>query len=201
MPDFYRPGEYDLAGTIVGIVSRNAIIDGTSIVQGDAIVGVASDGLHTNGYSLARRVIFEQAGLGLDDALAGTGRSVVDELLQPHRSYVRPVLELRESISVKGIAHITGGGVWDNIPRVLPAGLCASLRRGTWEIPPVFDFLEKVGGIDSREMHHVFNMGLGLVLFLNAEEADEGVRLLKEAGERAWLIGEVVKGAEPVVLA
>ncbi len=200
MPGFYQAGEYDLAGTIVGIVDRARIIDGSGIGVGDAIIGLASDGLHTNGYSLARRIVFEQAGLGLEDPLGQTGRTVVDELLRPHRAYVGPVLRACAELPVKGIVHITGGGLWDNVPRVLPAGLCARLRAGSWDVPPVFAFLQEQGRIDPQEMYHVFNMGLGLVLFVDAARADAAVALLRQAGEDARRVGDVVAGERSVVL-
>lgn len=191
MPDFYRPGEYDLAGSIVGIVDREGIIDGRSVTCGDAIIGLASDGLHTNGYSLARRIVFTMAELEPDDPLGATGHTVTEELLRPHRSYVQSVLALLQTVSIKGIAHITGGGVWDNLPRVVPAGLCARIRRGTWSIPPVFDFLQETGKIDEHEMFHVFNMGLGLVLFVDPADSEAALEGLRAHGEDARLIGEV----------
>lgn len=200
MPDFYQPGEYDLAGSIVGIVDRGDIIDGRTVEAGDAVIGLASDGLHTNGYSLARRIVFHQAGLKLEDPLGETGRTVVEELLRPHRSYVTPVMNLLEQMTVKGIAHITGGGLWDNIPRVLPTGLSVQVQRDSWRAPPVFDFLQKTGRVDEYEMFHVFNMGVGLVLFVAATEADAALTSLLDSGEEAWLLGEVTRGEEAVVL-
>ncbi|MFA6111338.1 MAG: phosphoribosylformylglycinamidine cyclo-ligase [Candidatus Latescibacterota bacterium] len=200
MPGFYAPGEYDLAGSIVGIVDRERIVDGRGIGPGDVILGLASDGLHTNGYSLARRVVFEQAGLGLDDRLGDTGRTVVEELLRPHRPYVTPVLSLLAEVPVKGMAHLTGGGFWDNLPRTLAKGLRVRVRRGSWEVPAVFSFLQHAGKISEREMFHVFNMGVGLVLFVAAADADRAVAILRSAGEDARVIGEVDRGEEPVVL-
>ena len=200
LPDMYQPGEYDLAGTIVGIVDRHRLLDGRSIAAGDCIIGLGSDGLHTNGYSLARQVVFDQAGLALGDPLGDTGRTVVEELLRVHRPYVEPVLGLDGRVEVKGLVHITGGGLWDNIPRVLPPGLSAQLSGGSWEIPAVFRFIEQTGGIDGREMYHVFNMGLGLVLFVPADQAAAAVDSLRAAGERAWVVGEVGTGADPVLL-
>ncbi|NKB70880.1 MAG: phosphoribosylformylglycinamidine cyclo-ligase [Candidatus Latescibacteria bacterium] len=199
LPDMYQPGEYDLAGTIVGMVDRSRLLDGQAIAAGDRIIGLGSDGLHTNGYSLARRVIFEQAGLALDDPLGATGRTVVEELLRVHRPYVTPVLALSEQVPIKGMVHITGGGLWDNIPRVLPPRLSAQLVGGAWEIPPVFHFIEEAGQIESREMYHVFNMGLGLLLFVGPDQAEQAVEQLRAAGERAWLVGEVVVGDDPVL--
>ncbi len=200
MPGFYQPGEYDLAGSIVGLVDRGKIIDGSRADAGDAIIGLASDGLHTNGFSLARRVVFEQARLRLGDPLGDTGRTVAEELLRPHRPYVAPVLDLLAHVDVKGMAHVTGGGFWDNLPRVLRPGVSARVRRGSWDIPPVFRYLQAAGGIEEREMYHVFNMGIGLVLFVAADAVDGAVARLRQAGEDARCIGEVDRGSEPVVL-
>lgn len=200
MPGMYPPHEYDLAGTIVGIVERSRLVDGTGIRSGDCIIGLASDGLHTNGYSLARRVLLEQAGLGLDDPLGETGRTVVQELLRPHRPYVHPVHRLLAEVPVKGMVHITGGGFWDNVPRTLPAGLTAQLQRGSWTVPAVFPFIQQAGGIDEHEMYHVFNMGIGMMLFVAAADADCAVALLQQDGEDARLIGGVTPGNEGVCL-
>lgn len=200
MPGFYRPGEYDLAGSMVGIVDRSKIIDGKRICPGDGIVGLASNGLHTNGYSLARKVILEQAGLRLDDPLGDIGCTVFEEMMRPHRAYVKPVLRLLETLEIKGMAHITGGGFWDNIPRILPAGTAALIHKGSWEMPPVFSFIACVGRIEEREMYHVFNMGIGLMLFVGASQVDQVLALLRQEGEKAWLVGEVVAGDREVRL-
>lgn len=200
MPDFYQAGEYDLAGCIVGIVDRDKIIDGSAIEAGDRIVGLASDGLHTNGYSLARRVVLEQAGLRLDEALGDTGRTVAEEMLRPHRAYVQSVLQLMENAQVKGLAHITGGGFWDNVPRILPAGLSAVIHQGRWDVPPVFDYIQKTGKIDEQEMYHVFNMGIGMMIFVSGDESEKAVEQLRQDGEDARVLGEVVAGEPPVVM-
>ena len=200
MAGFYQAGEYDLAGSIVGIVDRQRIIDGRTIEAGDVVIGLASDGLHTNGSTLARKVIIEQGGLGLDEPLGETGRTVAEEMLRPHRAYVKPILGLMEEIDVRGLVHITGGGFWDNVPRTLPQGLGVVIRKGEWEIPPVFSFLARVGPIDEREMFHVFNMGIGMMAFMRREEGEKGVTILRDLGEDARIIGEVVEGEQAVKL-
>ena len=200
MSGFYQPGEYDLAGSIVGMVDRKKIVDGARIKAGDCMIGLGSDGLHTNGYTLARRVILEQAGLGLGEQLGETGRSVVEEMLRPHRAYVNPVMSLLQESMVKGLVHITGGGFWDNVPRTLPDGLTALIQKESWEVPPVFPFIAKTGEIDEGEMYHVFNMGIGMMVFVEAQQAEHALNLLAAAGENAWVIGEVVEGNQKVRL-
>jgi len=200
MPGFYQAGEYDLAGTIVGIVDRTRIIDGAQIGAGDCVVGLASDGLHTNGYSLARKVILEQAGLALDDPLGDTGRTVVEEMLRPHRGYVRPVLRLIAEVGVEGLVHITGGGFWDNVPRMLPEGLTALVQKGRWEVPAVFRYIQETGDLDEGEMYHVFNMGIGMMVIVAGPKVDQTLARLQEDGEKAWVIGEVVEGDQGVRL-
>lgn len=210
MPGFYAPGEYDLCGAIVGVVEKSAILDGPRQVQrGDAVVGVASSGLHTNGYSLARRVLFEQLKLRPDSYVPELGTTAGDELLKVHLSYgplIRALLGRfnpgrpvsRGSRSRKGavhaLAHITGGGFIDNIPRVLPASCDVVIRKGTWEVLPIFRYLAERGRIPEAEMFHVFNMGIGLVALVAAEAADAVVRTIRRHGHGAWVIGEVVRG-------
>jgi phosphoribosylformylglycinamidine cyclo-ligase len=200
LPDFYQPGEYDLAGTIVGIVERSAIIDGSTCQAGDVLIGLASDGLHTNGFSLARRVIFQVAKMNHQDLFGPTGRSFGDELLIPHRSYVKPVLQVLEQVPIKGMAHITGGGFWDNIPRSLPNHLGAQVQAGSWQIPPIFDFIQQAGSIAMKEMYHVFNMGVGMVIALAAENLDTALEILQAAGETAFILGDLVEGEHRVFL-
>jgi len=198
MPDFYGPGEYDLAGTIVGIVDRSRIVDGSAIRPGDALIGLASDGLHTNGYSLARRLLFEVAGLTPEARVEAWGGTVGEELLRPHRPYVGPLLHLLDRVPVHGMAHITGGGFVDNIPRVLPDGLKARVEKGTWPVSPVFTTLKGMGDVSEAEMYRVFNMGIGFVAAVPAERAEEALRLLVEQGERAYRIGGVMEGGKGV---
>ncbi|MBT3191537.1 MAG: phosphoribosylformylglycinamidine cyclo-ligase [Verrucomicrobia bacterium] len=201
MPGLYPAGEYDLVGTIVGTVPTNKIITGESIRPGDVAIGLPSTGLHTNGYSLARKVIFEQAGLEINDTLPGTRRSVADVLLSVHRSYLKPVTALMDSVPVRGMAHITGGGLYDNIPRILPEGCEVVIDRSTWKVPTVFSFMEVTGEIDPLEMYRVFNMGIGYVIFVRQKDADKALTVLKGLRAGPRLIGQVEKGSKKVTLA
>ena len=200
MPDFYAPGEYDLAGTVVGVVEEGRVLTGSRVSAGDAVVALASSGLHTNGYSLARRVVFERMGLGTDDPFPEESGTVADVLLRVHRSYLRGVLPLLERDLVHGLAHITGGGLVDNVPRVLPEGLAARIDRGSWSVPPLFRVLQREGGVDEREMFRAFNMGVGMVAIVGAGDAEAVVRELRDAGEEAWVAGEIVSGNREVIL-
>ncbi|MCS7221030.1 MAG: phosphoribosylformylglycinamidine cyclo-ligase [Anaerolineae bacterium] len=195
MPGVYAPGEFDLVGTIVGVVDRPNIVDGHTIVPGDAIIGLASSGLHTNGYSLARRV-FE--GWDLTAAVAELGRPLGEALLEPHRSYLAEVRQLWDAgIVIKGMAHITGGGLIDNPPRILPRGVAAYIRRGSWPIPPIFQLIQQLGRISEAEMARVFNLGIGLLLIVPADQADCALGIL---GEEAWIVGETIsRGDGPAV--
>jgi phosphoribosylformylglycinamidine cyclo-ligase len=194
MPDFYAPGEYDLAGFIVGVVPRDRIVDGSRIEVGDALVGLASSGLHTNGYTLARRIVFEVLGLRTDDELPGTGRTVAEELLTVHRSYLSLLREPLEAGVVRGLAHVTGGGIPGNLPRVLPEGLGAEVDRGAWDVPPVFRTLQDAGGIAREEMERVFNMGLGMIVAVGVSDAPKILSAARSVDVDAWLIGSVVEG-------
>ncbi|HEX9939841.1 MAG TPA: phosphoribosylformylglycinamidine cyclo-ligase [Longimicrobium sp.] len=200
MPDFYAAGEYDLAGTIVGVVEEGRVLDGSAIAAGDAIIALASSGLHTNGYSLARKVVFERMGLGVDDPFPGEDGSVADVLLRVHRSYLRPLWPLLERGEVRGLAHITGGGLVDNVPRILPKGVDARFDLSSWTVPPVFRVLQREGGVEEREMFRAFNMGIGMVAVVTADRAEALIRELNTAGETAWLAGEIVPGDGKVVL-
>ena len=200
MPDMYQPGEYDLAGTIVGIVEEDRVLDGKAIRAGDALVALASTGLHTNGYSLARRIVFDRLGLGADSTFPGEDASVADVLLRVHKSYLQSLYPLVEAGRVRGLAHITGGGLVDNVPRILPEGLDARFDRTSWQVPNLFRVLQREGGVDEMEMYRAFNMGVGMVAVVAADEADAVVRDLSAAGEQAWIAGEIVPGAGTVVL-
>jgi phosphoribosylformylglycinamidine cyclo-ligase len=206
LPEFYQPGEYDLAGFCVGVVERKQILDGKDIRVGDKVIGLASSGLHSNGYSLARKIICEHAKLSLDQHVDVLGRTVADELLEPTRIYTRAVKLIRRNYRVKqivhGIAHITGGGLIDNPPRVLPAGCGIRLDRGSWKIPPVFPWLQRLGSVSDAEMFRVFNMGIGLVMIV-AEYFAESINrhLNHKAKIPAWIIGEVIAGNQNVVWA
>jgi len=198
LPGFYNEGEYDLAGCIVGVVSRDKIVDGSTVEKGDAIVGLASSGLHTNGYSLARRIVFDVCRMQPDDVIDGCGRSAADELLEPHRCYAQPVQPLLGERSVRGMAHITGGGITDNLPRSLPKGLGARIERGRWRVPPIFEFLQQKGNVDESEMYRTFNMGVGYILVVPAEESDRVCAGLKSCDVDARVIGAVTDEWEGV---
>ena len=200
LPGLYPPGEYDLVGTIVGVVDRKAIVNGSSVRPGDVLIGLPSSGLHTNGYSLARRAIFDQAGLTVDDVLPGTGRRVGDVLLAVHRSYLKPVVSLMKRVRVRAMAHITGGGFPDNVPRVLPKGVTAVFDRAAWKVPALFEFIQKAGNVDRDEMYRVFNMGLGLVVMVRAADVGLALKVLRQAGTRPVVVGRIEKGAERVRL-
>ena len=192
MPGFYPPGEYDLAGFAVGLCERDRLIDGRAIAAGDVIVGLASTGLHSNGYALARKVLLERAGLSLGDRLAELGGATLGaEMLRPTRIYVPEVLPLRERFTIKGMAHITGGGLPGNLPRILPEGLQAVIDEGSWEIPPIFRLVEREGPVKREEMYRTFNMGIGYTLVLPPGEAPQAVALLEEAGVPAFAIGRI----------
>jgi len=198
MPDFYAPGEYDLAGFIVGLVDRPRILDGSRIRPGDTVLGLPAAGLHTNGYSLARKIIFEHLGLPVDAFVDAFGCTVGEELLKPHRGYLRALWPCLEQGLIKGLAHITGGGLLDNIPRILPAGCAVCLREGSWPVPPVFGFLGEQGPVDPLEMYRVFNMGIGMAVIVDPAAADRVAELAGGTGEQVFRIGEVCAG-EPGV--
>ncbi|NLD67599.1 MAG: phosphoribosylformylglycinamidine cyclo-ligase [Limnobacter sp.] len=195
MPGMYPAGEYDLAGFAVGVVEKSKILDASRVQAGDAVIGFASSGAHSNGYSLLRRIV-ERAHGGFDAAALRAdfhGRPFADALLAPTRIYVKPVLRLLEAMPVHGLAHITGGGLVGNVPRVLPDGLQAVLHREAWTAPPLFDWLQREGAVTDEEMHRVFNCGLGMVAIVAAERADAAIALLRDAGETAWRVGEIVE--------
>jgi phosphoribosylformylglycinamidine cyclo-ligase len=218
LPGFYQPGEYDLSGTIVGVVEKSKIIDGKTIRPGDALIGLASNGLHTNGYSLARKIFFQQMKLHPESFVEELGRPIGEALLEVHVSYlpiVRKVLKkfnpaaVQPSsrpdgtaanpgkdgrVVVKGLAHITGGGFLDNIPRILPKKRDVIVRKGSWETPPIFQLIQTRGGIEENELYQVFNMGIGMVMIVAASYADTVLNYIKSQKEKAWLIGEVVRG-------
>jgi phosphoribosylformylglycinamidine cyclo-ligase len=199
LTDFYAPGDYDLAGFCVGVVEREQVINGRGVRAGDVVLGLASSGLHSNGYSLVRKVVFEHAGLKVGDTVAELGRTVGEELLEPTRIYVRPVLNVLRHYPVKrrvvrGLAHITGEGLEGNVPRVLPPGRRVFLKKGSWPVPPVFGWLRRLGGIDETEMYRVFNMGIGFVLIVSRYYAESIQRQLTDEGVPTFVIGEVREG-------
>ena len=195
MPDMYAAGEYDLAGFIVGRAVHPEPLDGSTIEPGDALVALASNGLHTNGYTLVRKILFEVGGMDIHQHVPAWGRTVAEELLRPHRPYVTSLRPLIESKVVRGLAHITGGGIPDNLPRMLPEGQGAEIDTSSWEIPPVFTTLEEMGGVPRSDMWSTFNMGVGMIAAVAATDADSTVAHLRSAGEDAWRIGTVVEGA------
>ena len=200
MPGFYGDGEYDLAGFVVGLVDRSRLIDGQQIESGDVLVGLPSTGLHTNGYSLARRIVFDIAGLSVDSELDDVepGATVGDILLRPHRAYARtlaPLLGSAGGRAVRGLAHITGGGLTENLPRVLPAGRSARIERAAWVIPPIFRYLQRTGDVSDRDMFRTFNMGIGMVLVCGPADAEDIQARIAETGEsNAAIIGRVTDG-------
>jgi phosphoribosylformylglycinamidine cyclo-ligase len=195
MPGVYEPGEIDLAGTIIGVVEKGKIIDGSRIQPGDVIIGLPSSGLHTNGYSLARRVL---DGLDWDEPHAKLGMSIGEALLQVHRLYVKPVQQLwAAGIEIRGIAHITGGGFQENLPRILPEGVGGVIRRGTWPEVPIFTLIQRLGEISDNEMFHVFNMGLGMLVVVPPEQVHDTLTTLAGMG---YAVGEIVPGKRDVIL-
>jgi phosphoribosylformylglycinamidine cyclo-ligase len=202
MPGFYQPGEYDVSGTIVGVVEKSRLLDGKTIRPGDAVLGLASSGLHTNGYSLARKILFEQMKLKPSSRLQGLSGTVGEELLNVHVSYGPLVQKLLKkfnagkaySFALKGLAHITGGGFVDNIPRVLPKRCDVVIHTGSWKMPPIFQVLQNQGGVPESELYQVFNMGIGMTLVVAAAQADAVLKSIRAQKQTAWLIGEVVKG-------
>lgn len=201
MPGLYRPGEYDLIGFAVGIVEEERIIDGTGISEGDLIIGIGSSGLHSNGYSLARKVLLEIGGLRLDENIPELGgRRLYEELLEPTRIYQRSILDILKIGKVKGIAHITGGGIPGNLVRILPQNLSAHIRKGSWPVHPIFGLISEIGKVQEEEMFRTFNMGIGMILVVHSEDADAIVRRLWDLGEKAYLIGEVKGGEREVII-
>jgi phosphoribosylformylglycinamidine cyclo-ligase len=192
MPGMYPPGEYDLAGFAVGIVEKDRIVDGGRIEAGDAVLGVASSGAHSNGFSLIRKVL-ERSSLGLQDDF--NGRSLADVLLEPTRIYVKPVLLLLQGVDIKGMAHITGGGLLENVPRMLSEGLRAVLERRSWSMPPLFSWLQEQAGVADEEMQRVFNCGIGLTLVTAASDAERAIDTLRQSGETVWRIGSIEQRA------
>jgi len=193
-PGDFPPGEYDLAGFAVGVLEKNNIIDPKKITSGDVLIGLPSSGLHSNGYSLARKVLLEKARLKLHQKIPELGRSLGEELLVPTRIYARIARRLFAKFSINGCAHITGGGITGNLPRVLPKGRRAVLERGSWPVPPVFDLIQKLGGIHRDEMDRIFNNGLGLILVVDRKDAADVQQVLKKMGEKSFLIGEIRNG-------
>ncbi len=201
MPGFYSESEYDVAGFIVGIVDRERVIDGKSIAEGDCLLALPSAGLHTNGYSLARKLFFEVAGCGVDTQLAALGMTVGMALLQPHLSYLRPLEGLLDTGKVKGLAHITGGGLTENIPRILPGGTGVTIARDTWPVLPIFSLMQEIGNVPDAEMYRTFNMGVGMVIVCSKDDKDAIKTHLESRGDACYEIGRVTQGDRDVVIA
>jgi phosphoribosylformylglycinamidine cyclo-ligase len=195
MPGTYAPGDYDLAGFIVGVVEREKALTGEAIEEGDAVIGLPSAGLHTNGYSLARKVLFDAMGLTVGSRVPELGGTLGEALLAPHRGYLAALEPLLERGKVHGLAHITGGGFPGNIPRVLPEGLGVAIRRGSWDIPHLFRMIQDGGSVSDEEMFRTFNMGIGMAVFVSQRDLHEVEHSLERRGETSFLIGSVVRGA------
>lgn len=201
MPGFYPVDEYDLAGFSVGVVEKSKITDGANAKAGDVLVGIASSGIHSNGYSLVRKIF----GLNDDGAKERLntysdelGKKIGEELLTPTRIYVKPLLKLIDEIGINTVSHITGGGFIENVPRMLPDGLRAVIKKGTWDVLPVFDMMQKMGNIPEQDLYNTFNMGIGMIVAVDADKADAAVKCLEDAGEKAFIIGELVSGEKGV---
>ncbi len=202
MPGFYHEGEYDLAGFAVGVVEKKKIINGDEISSGDIVIGLNSSGLHSNGFSLVRKVLFEKAKLDVNSKVESINGTIGDELLKPTKIYVKPIRKLLLHYKVKkvvtGMAHITGGGLIDNIPRILPKGCSVQINKGTWPVPKIFGVIQETGNIDESEMYHVFNMGIGMVLIVPKYFASSIIKKLRRMKEDAFIIGKVVRGNKKV---
>lgn len=194
MPGMYKEDEYDLAGFTVGACEKSQLINGENINDGDVLIGLASSGIHSNGYSLVRKVFFGENQFSLDEKLPELNGPLGEELLTPTRIYVKQVISALREFEIKGMAHITGGGFIENIPRMLPEGLGAEVKEGSWPILPIFEALEKYGKLQTEEMYNIFNMGIGLVLAVDPDDADEAIRFFIEKGDKAYKIGTVIKG-------
>jgi len=191
MPGFYQPGEYDLAGFCVGVVEQEKLIDGSTISINDRIIGLASSGLHSNGFSLARNVLLEKGKLSMNDTVPELSQSVGLALLEPTRIYVKSLLKIFKNFNIKGLVHITGGGFYDNIPRIIPDVCRAVITRNTWEIPPIFSVIQDIGNVEDKEMFRVFNMGIGMMMIVSEKECQEIIERLNVLGEKAYLIGVI----------
>ena len=201
MPGFYGEGEYDMAGFSVGIVDKEKIITGAKVKPGNKIIGIASSGIHSNGYSLVRKVFFDKADMKVDDYVEELGETLGEALLRPTRIYADACNAVLPNFVVNGIVHITGGGFYENIPRILPEGTAVVINVDSWEKPPIFDFISKTGNIEKKEMFSTFNMGIGMMMVVEAGEAQAALEALKNAGEKAWIIGDIAEDkGEKVVL-
>jgi phosphoribosylformylglycinamidine cyclo-ligase len=198
MPGFYGKGEYDLSGFAVGVVEKAGIIDGREIQDGDAIIGLASSGIHSNGYSLVRKVFFDRKRMSVKKIIPELGCSLGEELLRPTRIYVRAFNALKNRVDIKGMAHITGGGIDGNLPRVFPGGMGAVIIEGSWPVPPVFGLIQRMGNVPDDDMKQTFNMGIGYIIVVDRKRTDKTISILSKNGFESYLVGRVVKGAEGV---
>ncbi len=198
MPGFYAEGEYDLSGFAVGVVDRDMIIDGSKIKEGDAIIGIASNGIHSNGYSLVRRLFFDFKKMDVNTYMPEIGSSLGEELLKPTRIYVRAVTALKERLKIKGMAHITGGGIPGNLPRILPKGVHAKIKDGSWPVTQIFRIIRKMGNVPEEDMRKTFNMGIGYVMVVSRSSSRDAVSLLKKLRYPAFMIGSIEKGGKGV---
>lgn len=195
MPGMYEEDEYDLAGFAVGACEKSQLVTGENIKAGDVLIGLASNGIHSNGYSLVRKVLLQQSGMSLYEHVDSLGCVLGEELLRPTRIYVKPLLSVMKNYTVKGMSHITGGGFIENIPRMLPEGIGAEITEGSWTIKPIFKLLQEKGSLETMEMYNIFNMGIGMVLAVNSEDAEAVLEQLEDLGETAYIIGKTVEGS------
>ena len=200
MPGFYPEDEYDLAGYVTGVVDKDKIIDNETMEEGDVVIALPSSGVHSNGFSLVRKVFDVENADIKSPVLELGGKSIGETLLTPTRIYVKPVLKLIEAVQVKGISHITGGGFYENIPRSIPDGLCAKIDKASVKVLPIFDLIAKTGGITERDMFNTFNMGVGMSIVVRNEDAEKALQILRDAGEDPYIIGEIVKGESKIEL-
>lgn len=195
MPDFYQDGEYDMAGFSVGVVDKNKMITGDNIKEGNKIIGIPSSGIHSNGYSLVRKVFFEKMNMKVTDYVEELGMTLGEALLTPTKIYANACEAVLSKHQINGIIHITGGGFFENIPRIIPEGLGVNINLGSWNIPAIFNYIEKCGNVEQTDMFSTYNMGVGMMMVVSEECAEEVLATLKEAGEKAYVIGEIVEGA------
>ncbi len=198
MPGFYSEGEYDLSGFAVGVVDRKNIIDGSKIKAGDAVIGLASSGLHSNGYSLVRKIFFDVKKMDISSFVPDLGRTIGEELLKPTKIYVKAFKGLKDKITIKGMAHITGGGIPGNLPRILPAGICAHIKPGSWPVPKIFTSIRNTGNVPEDDMKKTFNMGIGYTIIVSGKAAEDTVAILNRSGYPAFIIGSTEKGGKGV---
>ena len=198
MPGMYEEDEYDIAGFAVGVVDKTKIIDGSSVRKDDTVIGIASSGIHSNGYSLARRVFFELGKLSPEDYVEEFGQTLGEEILKPTQIYAKTVKAI-ENINIHGMAHITGGGLIENLPRILPEGLEFKINKGSWDVPQVFNMIQKIGRVEDGEMYRTFNMGIGYVIIAPEEEADGILKATEQQGVKSWVIGRISEGKGGVV--